>query len=455
MEKDHHQRPSGIQRMNSAKNEGRQTLKASAEEETLTKHLMEKVCEPLNLNQAYKRVKANRGAAGVDGMTVDDLFAWIAEHKESLIESLLAGTYKPHPILGVEIPKPGKNKGVRQLGIPCVVDRLVQQAIHQVLESILDPTFSDLSYGFRPGRSAHQALKKAQEYVREGYGVAVDIDVEKFFDRINHDILMSRIAKRIDDKRLLKIIRRFLEAGMMKQGVCIEREEGMPQGGPLSPLMSNLLLDDLDKELERRGHKFCRYADDTNVYVRSLRAGERVLQSVKRFLEEHLKLKINETKSGCRSVYDGQFLGYRLLSDGRLVIATHSVERMKDKVRELTRRNRGVSLEKVIFELNVKLRGWINYFRLTEWSSQLLELESWIRRKLRCYRLKQRKQGKSISKFLIKLGVFECNARRLASSGKGWWRLSNSPPVNQAMSNAWFEEQGLINLIKQRALLNG
>lgn len=228
----------------------------------------------------------------------------------------------------------------------------------------------------------------------------------------------------------------------------------MSQGGPLSPLMSNLLLDDLDKELERRGHKFCRYADDTNVYVRSLRAGERVLQSVKRFLEEHLKLKINETKSGCRSVYDGQFLGYRLLSDGRLVIALHSVERIKDKVRELTQRNRGVSLEKVIFELNEKLRGWINYFRLTEWSSQLLELESWIRRKLRCYRLKQRKQGKSISKFLIKLGVFECNARRLASSGKGWWRLSNSPPVNQAMSNAWFEEQGLINLIKQRALLN-
>lgn len=218
--------------------------------------------------------------------------------------------------------------------------------------------------------------------------------------------------------------------------------------------MSNLLLDELDKELEHRGHKFCRYADDCNIYVRSQRAGERVLQSVKKFLEKHLKLKINEAKSGCSSVYDRQFLGYRLLSDGRLVISAQSVERIQDKVRKLTQRNRGVSLGKVIFELNEALRGWINYFRLTEWSSQLLELEAWIRRKLRCYRLKQRKQGQSIAKFLMKLGVAERNARSIASSGKGWWRLSNSPPVNQAMNNAWFEEQGFINLMKQKALLN-
>jgi len=247
--------------MNSVRHEEQQASKASIEDEALTKHLMEKICDPSNLNRAYKRVKANKGAAGVDGMTVDDLFAWIAQHKESLIESLLAGTYQPHPVLGIEIPKPGKNKGVRQLGVPCVVDRLVQQAIHQVLEPILDPTFSDSSYGFRPGGSAHQALKQAQKYVKEGYEVGVDIDLEKFFDRVNHDILMSRLAKRITDKRLLKIIRRFLEAGMMKQGVIINRGQGVSQGGPLSPLMSNLLLDELDKELERRGHKFCRYAD--------------------------------------------------------------------------------------------------------------------------------------------------------------------------------------------------
>ena len=448
----HHQRAIELQRMKSSKREERQVLKASKEDETLTNQLMEQICEPSNLNRAYKRVKANKGAAGVDGMTVDDLLGWIALHKEPLIESLLTGTYQPQPVLGIEIPKPG-GKGVRQLGIPSVVDRLVQQAIHQVLAPIFDPTFSDSSYGFRPGRSAHQALKRAKEYVQEGYGIVVDIDLEKFFDRVNHDILMSRLSKRIDDKRLLKIIRRFLQAEMMQQGVCIKRMDGLSQGGPLSPLMSNLLLDELDKELERRGHKFCRYADDCNIYVRSQRAGERVLQSVKKFLEKHLKLKINETKSGCASVYDRQFLGYRLLSDGRLVIAAQSVERIQDKVRNITQRNRGVSLGKVIAELNEALRGWINYFRLTEWSSQLLELEAWIRRKLRCYRLKQRKQGQSIAKFLMKLGVPERNARNISSSGKGWWRLSNSPPVNQAMNNAWFEKQGLINLMKQRALV--
>ncbi|MFZ2170474.1 MAG: group II intron reverse transcriptase/maturase [Methylococcaceae bacterium] len=438
--------------MKSAKLEECQILKASRKDKTLTNQLMEQICEPSNLNRAYKRVKANKGTAGVDGMTVDDLLGWIALHKESLIESLMTGTYQPQPVLGIEIPKPG-GKGVRQLGIPSVIDRLVQQAIHQVLEPIFDPTFSDSSYGFRPGRSAHQALKRAKEYVQEGHGIVVDIDLEKFFDRVNHDILMSRLSRRIDDKRLLRIIRRFLQAEMMQQGICIKRLDGLSQGGPLSPLMSNLLLDELDKELERRGHKFCRYADDCNIYVKSQRAGERVLQSVKTFLEKHLKLKINEAKSGCASVYDRKFLGYRLLSDGRLVIAAQSVERIQDKVRVLTRRNRGVSLEKVIFELNEALRGWINYFCLAEWSSQLLELDAWIRRKLRCYRLKQRKQGQSIAKFLMKLGVPERNARSIASSGKGWWRLSNSPPVNQAMNNAWFEKQGLINLMKQRTVV--
>ncbi len=324
-----HQRPSGFQRMKSVKHEGQQVLTASAEDETLTEQLMEKICKPSNLNRAYKRVKANKGAAGVDGMSVGELFGWIAKHKESLIESLLTGNYQPQPVLGVEIPKPG-NKGVRELGIPSVVDRLVQQAIHQVLEPIFDPGFSDSSYGFRPGRSAHQALKKAQEYVQEGHEIVVDIDLENFFDCVNHDILMSRLAKRIDDKRLLKIIRRFLEVGMMKQGVCTKRLSGVSQGSPLSPLLSNVLLDELDKELEHREHKFCRYADDSNIYVRSLRAGKRVMESVKKFLEKHLKLKVNETKSGCAPVEERQFLGYRLLSDGKLVISAHSVKRMED-----------------------------------------------------------------------------------------------------------------------------
>jgi RNA-directed DNA polymerase len=422
-------------------------------DDPLTEHLMEKICEPSNLNRAYKRVKANKGAAGIDGMTVDDLFDWIAQHKESLIESLKAGTYQPSPVLGVEIPKPGRSKETRLLGIPCVVDRLVQQAIFQVLEPLFDPTFSESSYGFRPGRSAHQALLKAREYVQEGYGIVVDIDVEKFFDRVNHDKLMASLSKRIGDKRLLKIIRRFLEAEMMKQGVCIERVEGLSQGGPLSPLLSNLVLDELDKELERRGHKFCRYADDCNIYVKSLRAGERVLQSVTGFLAKLLKLKVNETKSACASVEERQFLGYRLLKEGKVVIAKHSLKRIQDKVRNLTRRNRGVSLETVVFDLNQTLQGWGNYFRLTEWPSQMRGLDGWIHRKVRCYRLKQRKKTWPIAKFLMSLGVPACSAWPLAKSEKGWWRLSRSIPVHHAMDNDWFKEIGLVNLSSIRTMV--
>jgi len=416
----HHQRPNGSQRMRSVKHEEHQVLKASRRDETLTEHLMERVCDSSNLNRAYKRVKANKGTAGVDGMNVDDLMEWMAKHKESLIESLLAGSYQPQPVLGVEIPKPG-GKGVRQLGIPSVVDRLVQQAIHQVLEPILDPSFSDSSYGFRPGRSAHQALKRAREYVQGGQEIVVDIDLEKFFDKVNHDILMSRLSKRIRDKRLLRIIRRFLNVGMMKDGVCFQRGEGMPQGGPLSPLMSNLLLDDLDKELERRGHKFCRYADDCNIYVSSPGAGERVMVSVTKFLANRLKLKVNEAKSGCSLVSERQFLGYRLLEEGKLVIAEHSIDRLKEKVRRITKRNRGVSLETVITELNKILRGWVNYFQLTQWPSQLRRLDEWIKRKLRCYRLKQRKRVWPIAKFLISLGVPAQSAWSLAKSGKGFY----------------------------------
>mgnify|MGYP002787295751 CR=1 FL=1 len=433
--------------MNSTRSEEQQSKKALLDHELLTNCLMEKICSSSNLNQAYKRVKANKGSPGIDGMTVDKLGKFIAEHKEKFVNSLLHGTYKPQPVREVEIPKAGG--GVRQLGIPTVLDRLAQQAILQVLQPIFEGEFSDSSFGFRPRRSAHQAVRRAQSYVKAGYRIVVDMDLEKFFDRVNHDILMSRLAKRISDKRLLKIIRAFLNAGIMRQGVCIERIEGTPQGGPLSPLLANILLDGLDKELERRGHKFCRYADDCNIYVRSQRAGERVLESIKQFLGKELRLKINEGKSGVSEVGERQFLGFCLLQTGRISLSNRSEGRVKEVIRRLTKRSRGISLAQVIQELNEKLRGWVNYFKLVETAWKFRGLDSWIRRKLRCYRLKQRKRSYSIVIFLMELGVKANSAWSAGLSGKGWWRLSRTPALQQAMSNAWFEKQGLINLERQ------
>jgi len=408
---------------------------------------MERICEPKNLNRAYKRVKANRGKPGVDGMTVGELGAWLAAHKEELVASLLDGSYRPREVRGVEIPKPGG--GMRQLGIPTVVDRLVQQAILQVLDPLLDPTFSESSYGFRPGRSAHQALWKASEYVAEGYTIVVDLDLEKFFDRVNHDLLMGRLARRIADKRLLKIIRRFLEAGIMKQGVVVERYEGTPQGGPLSPLLSNLLLDEVDKELERRGHRFCRYADDMNVYVRSKAAGQRVMASLTRFMEKRLRLRVNRTKSAVAHVSERKFLGHRLLAGGRLTIAPASLERAKDRIREITRRNRGISLERMISELNSFLTGWVTYFRYASAKTHLKRLDEWVRRKLRCMRLKQRKRVRSITAFLVSLGVPHWRARKLGGSGRGGWCMAGSPPATEAMTLQWFKEQKLVSLTER------
>jgi RNA-directed DNA polymerase len=418
----------------------------------LTERLMEEIVDRSNLNRAYRRVKANKGAPGVDGMTVQASRAWLAEHKQELIASLLDGSYQPQAVRGVEIPKPGG--GMRQLGIPTVTDRLVQQAILQVLERLLDPTFSVSSYGFRAGRGAHHALIQASEYVAEGRAIVVDVDLEKFFDRVNHDILMGRLARRIADKRLLKIIRRFLEAGMMQAGVCVERHEGTPQGGPLSPLLANLLLDDLDKELEARGHRFCRYADDCNIYVHSQAAGERVLASVTEFLEGKLKLRVNRTKSAVAHVQERKFLGYRLLADGTLTIAPKSLDRARDRVREITRRNRGVSFERMVGELNSFLIGWVTYFRLAKAQSVLRNLDSWIRRKLRCVRLKQRKRAKSIVAFLHSLGVPRDRCWTTAASGKGWWRMSYTPAAQQGMSNAWFQAQGLTSLLDRYLAFN-
>lgn len=420
-------------------------IEALGQGESLTENLMEQICDVRNLNRAYKQVRSNKGAGGVDGMNVNELGNYIGEHKEQLIKSLLEGDYKPQRVLAVEIPK-AAGKGMRQIGISTAIDRLVQQAIAQVLEPILDPTFSDSSYVFRPNRNAHQALRQAQMYVQEGRDVVVDLDIEKFFDRVNRDILMSRLARRIKDKRVLRIVRKFLGAGIMKHGVCIERHEGMVQGGNLSPLLSNLILDELDKELERRGHKFCRYADDCNVYIRSQKAGERVMLSIRRFLEKRLRLKLNEEKSKVAEAEECKFLGYNVLNDGRLVIAKESIKQLRNKICKLTKRNRGKSLDEIVHQLNQQLQGWIGYFKYTEYISQLRGLDGWIRRKLRCYRLKQKKRSHTIAKWLMKLGVQEQSAWATAKSSKGWWRLSSTPAMHQGLNKEWFINLGLISL---------
>jgi RNA-directed DNA polymerase len=325
---------------------------------------------------------------------------------------------------------------------------MVQQALLQVLDPILDPLFSEFSYGFRQGRSCHQALQKAREYVEEGREYVVDMDLEKFFDNVNHDILMSRLAKHIGDKRILKIVRRFLQAGIMYNGVCTAGETGTPQGGPLSPLLANLLLDDLDKELERRGHKFVRYADDCNIYVRSEKAGERVMESVTQFLKEKLRLTVNRQKSAVSPCEGRTFLGYKILVDGRLVISEKSINRIKDKIRMITRRNRGVSLETIIVELNKIIPGWVQYFKLAQAKKLLTRLDEWLRRKIRCYRFKQLKKTRTKVKALKALGVVEWQAWIIALSGKGLWRLSGTPQLHQAMNLKWFKEQGLKSFLE-------
>src|SRR5579884_419672 len=388
----------GEARSLSARPEEPQASAASAPARALTVKLMEEVTDRDNLNRAYVRVRANKGAPGVDGLSVHDLSAWIATHKEALLASLLDGSYQPQAVRGVEIPKPGG--GVRQLGIPTVVDRLVQQAILQVLEKYLDPTFSASSFGFRPGRSAHQALEQARKYANSGREFVVDLDLEKFFDRVNHDILMARLARRIGDKQLLRLVRRFLSAGLMQNGVCVERQEGTPQGGPLSPLLANLLLDDLDRELHRRGHCFCRYADDCNIYVQSQAAGERVMASLVRFLEGKLRLRVNREKSAVARVGERKFLGHKILLNGKLGIAPKSLARARERIREITRRSRGVSFAQVIRETSTFLNGWLLYYRFAMFRGDLIRMEEWLRRKLRCLRLRQCKRGRAVARWL-------------------------------------------------------
>lgn len=410
----------------------------------LTVDLMSEICSLRNFRIAYKQVKRNKGAAGVDGMTTDDMHEYFKAHIEEIRTFLMDGSYKPQAVLGVNIPKPGG--GNRQLGIPTVVDRVIQQAIAQVLEKLFEPKFSNSSYGFRPKRGAHDALKQASSYVKAGRVWVVDMDLEKFFDRVNHDILMNKLAKCIADKALLRLIRQYLRTGMMVDGLSQVRQEGTPQGSPLSPLLSNIMLDELDKELEKRGHYFCRYADDCNIYVKSARAGYRIMGSITKFLEQRLKLKVNTAKSAVALVNERKFLGYRLQKDGHLSIAPESLLRLKDKIRERTKRNRGRSFALIIKELNQILRGWINYFKLSESRSILTKIDSWIRRKLRCYRLKQRKKYKGIVDWLINLGVKSIDAKCIGSSGKGWWRLAKTTALHRALSKEWFKTQRLFSI---------
>jgi RNA-directed DNA polymerase len=427
-----------------------QVAVASKRSEPITIHLMEEVVRRENLQRALKRVRANKGSPGVDGMTVDELVGYLREQWPRIREELLRGDYHPQPVKGALIPKPGG--GTRQLGIPTVLDRFIQQALLQVLTPIFDPAFSVFSYGFRPGRNAHQAVVQATTDIAEGYEWVGDIDLEKFFDRVNHDILMGRLAKRIEDRRILRLIRRYLQAGVMVQGVVQERWEGTPQGGPLSPLLSNLLLDELDKELERRGHRFCRYADDGNVYVKTKRAGERVFESIERFLWKRLRLRVNRDKSAVAHYPERSFLGFGFTRGRELKIrcAKKSLQQMKGRVKAITRRSRGVTINQVIEELNTFLRGWIGYYRLVETYTVIRDLDSWIRRRLRCFMVKRWiKNCHTRYKRLVAMGVNGKDALAMAMSRKGPWALSNAKPTKVAMPNRFFAEQGLLSLYQQ------
>jgi len=412
-----------------------------------TNRLMEEICERENLKQALQQVKANKGSAGVDGMTVGGITDYLKQHWPAIREQLLSGTYEPKPVRRVEIPKP--DGGVRKLGIPTVLDRLIQQAVMQVLQRQWDSTFSDHSYGFRPGRSAHQAVAQAQQYIAAGYGWVIDLDLEKFFDRVNHDKLMGQIAKRVEDKRLLKLIRAFLNAGVMENGLVSPSVEGTPQGGPLSPLLSNLVLDELDRELERRGHRYVRYADDSNIYVRSERAGQRVMESITRFITQKLTLKVNETKSAVARPQERKFLGFSF-TDGpeiKRTIAPKALERFKHRIREVTLRAKGVSLETTIAELASYLRGWRSYFGFCETPYVLIQLTRWVRLRLRAAMWRQWKTPRRRRAALLELGVRPRLAKNTAGSGLGPWYLARAKALSVGLSNAHFTSLGLPTLI--------
>jgi RNA-directed DNA polymerase len=410
--------------------------------------LMEAVCERGNLMLAYQRVVQNKGAAGVDGIGVTGFKDHLKLHWPAIKASLLAGEYMPLPVRRVDIPKP-QGDGVRTLGIPTLTDRLIQQALHQVLSPIFEADFSESSYGFRPGRNAHQALKAARQYVAEGRRVVVDMDVEKFFDRVNHDLLMEKLSKRIGDGRVHRLIRRYLEAGMMAEGIVSPRTQGTPQGGPLSPLLSNILLTDLDRELERRGHAFCRYADDCNIYVRSQQAGERVMASITRFLAQTLKLTVNAAKSAVARPWTRKFLGYSLTGHKvpRLRIASSSRQRLEGKIREALKSARGRNLNFTIQKLNPVLRGWAAYFKLTETKRVLEDLDGWLRHKLRAILWRQWKRSYTRAMKLMKAGLTKERAWRSACNQRGPWWNAGASHMHAAFPKSFFDRLGLVSLV--------
>src|ERR1700726_3378383 len=410
--------------------------------------LIEEVCERENLKEALRQVKGNKGSAGVDGITVNQLTDYLKQHWPAIREQLLNGTYEPKPVRRVEIPKP--DGGMRKLGIPTVLDRFIQQAVMQVLQKRWDPTFSHHSYGFRPRRSAHHAVAQAQRYIAQGYGWVIDLDLEKFFDRVNHDKLMSQIAKRVEDKQLLKLIRAFLNAGVMENGLVSPSVEGTPQGGPLSPLLSNLVLDELDRELQRRGHRFVRYADDCNIYVRSERAGQRVMESISRFITQKLKLKVNETKSAVARPQERKFLGFSFTAGPEIkrTIAPKSLERFKQRIRDITRRAKGVSIKTTMEELATNMRGWRGYFGFCETPEVLIALTRWVRLRLRAALWRQWKTPRRRRAALIANGVSEWAARNTAGSGRGPWYLARSRAISTGLSNAYFKSLGLPSLFQ-------
>ena len=418
----------------------------SGDERLGSSDLMERACERQNLLAALKRVRQNAGSPGIDGMTVEVLPGYLRVHWPRLREELLAGRYRPQPVRRVAIPKPGG--GERELGIPTVLDRFIQQALLQVLQPLFDPTFSDASYGFRPGRSAHDAVLRAQTYVQEGRSFVVDIDLEKFFDRVNHDILMGRLARRIADGRMLRLIRRYLQAGVLANGVVIERDEGTPQGGPLSPLLANMLLDEVDKELERRGHAFVRYADDLNVYVRTQRSGERVMTSLRKLFTK-LKLRVNETKSKVTRATASKFLGFSFwIGTGKTIrrrVASQAIARMKERVRGLTRRSAGRSLAQMCKPLGRYLSGWKGYFRLAQTPSVFADLDGWVRHRLRAVQLKHWKRGPVIYREMIARGMSHHEARQVAANVRRWW-YSSAKGLHVALPNRFFDKLGIPRL---------
>jgi RNA-directed DNA polymerase len=428
--------------------EGLEACSPPSDVGALAPGLMEAVVAADNMRQALKRVRANKGSPGVDGMTVDELAGYLQGAWPQVRRSLLEGTYRPQPVKRVDIPKPGG--GTRQLGVPTVLDRLLQQAVLQVLSPLYEPTFSAHSYGFRPGRSAHEAVEAARGHVASGKKWVVDLDLEKFFDRVSHDVLMGLVRRRIKDRRVLRLIRRYLQAGVMLDGVVTERHEGTPQGGPLSPLLANIMLHDLDHELERRGHCLCRYADDCNIYVGSRRAGLRMMDWVTQFVERKLRLKVNRDKSAVARPWQRKFLGYRIIIQREvgLTIAPESLERAKHKVRQLTRRSRGVSVERMLRELRTFTDGWVTYFRYAS-ASPFKNLDRWIRRRVRCYVWKQWKKPRKRARELIRAGVGRYAAWGMVYDGPGLWRAAGSPPLTKALSNVRLAELGYHSLLKR------